>query len=215
MISGKTILVNAGPTHEGIDPVRFIGNYSSGKMGIAIANEAFKRGARVRLVLGPVEEKNILDGIETINVVSAEEMANETLGYFEGCDIAILAAAVSDYTPKSKSVSKIKKKDEELFIQLTPTKDIAAELGKFKKPGQLLTGFALETDDEQMNAMNKLKRKNLDLIVLNSLKEEGAGFRSDTNKVTLIDKNNNIEKFELKSKARVAVDILDKIETML
>ncbi|MFO7850863.1 MAG: phosphopantothenoylcysteine decarboxylase [Bacteroidota bacterium] len=215
MIRDKTVLVNAGPTHEGIDPVRFIGNYSSGKMGIAIANEAFKRGARVRLVLGPVEEKNILDGIETINVVSAEEMANETLRYFEDSDIAILAAAVSDYTPKSKSVSKIKKKNEKLLIELTPTKDIAAELGKIKQPGQLLTGFALETDNEQMNALNKLKRKNLDLIVLNSLKEEGAGFRSDTNKVTLIDKNNNIEKFELKSKARVAVDILDKIESML
>ncbi|MEA1885728.1 MAG: phosphopantothenoylcysteine decarboxylase [Bacteroidota bacterium] len=215
MIRGKTVLVNAGPTHEGIDPVRFIGNYSSGKMGIAIANEAFKRGARVRLVLGPVEEKHISDGIETIHVVSAEEMANETLRYFGECDIAILAAAVSDYTPRSMSTSKIKKKNEELIIRLKPTRDIAAELGEIKQQGQLLTGFALETDNEHMNAKSKLKRKNFDLIVLNSLKDEGAGFWSDTNRVTLIDKNNNIEKFELKSKARVAVDIFDKIETML
>jgi len=184
-------------------------------MGIAIAHEAFKRGASVILVLGPVDEKPRVDGIKIIHVVSAEEMAKETRQYFHNCDIAILAAAVADYTPESRSESKIKKKDKELVLRLKPTTDIAAELGKIKKSGQLLAGFALETENEQMNAMDKLKRKNLDLIVLNSLRDKGAGFQFDTNRVTLIDKNNNIEEFELKSKAGVAVDLLNKIETMV
>jgi phosphopantothenoylcysteine decarboxylase/phosphopantothenate--cysteine ligase len=184
-------------------------------MGIAIAHEAYERGAHVILILGPVDEKPLKDDIKIINVVSAEEMAKETLKYFHDCDIAILAAAVADYTPERSSETKIKKKDEELVIRLKPTVDIAAELGKIKHPGQLLAGFALETDNEQTNAIDKLKRKNLDLIVLNSLKDKGAGFRHDTNRVTLIDKNNIIEEFELKSKAWVAVDILNKIEKMV
>jgi len=184
-------------------------------MGIAIAWEASERGARVILVLGPVEDITVCEGIDISHVVSAEEMAAETMKYFTDCDIAILTAAVADYTPESSSESKIKKKDQEMVIKLKPTIDIAAELGKIKKPGQLLAGFALETDNEQMNAIDKLKRKNLDLIVLNSLKDKGAGFRYDTNKVTLIDKNNIIEKYELKSKSGIATDILNRIETMI
>ena len=184
-------------------------------MGIAIANEAFERGANVILILGPVDETPKSDSIQIINVVSAEDMASETRKHFNNSDITILAAAVADYTPEIKSGTKIKKKDEAMVIRLKPTVDIAAGLGKIKKSGQLLVGFALETEDEQINALNKLKRKNLDLIVLNSLRDEGAGFRFDTNRVTLIDTSNNIEEFELKSKTGVAVDILNKIETML
>jgi len=173
------------------------------------------RGANVILILGPVSEIPKADCMKIINVVSADDMAYETRKHFNDSDIAVLAAAVADYTPEIKSGSKIKKKDESMVIRLKPTIDIAALLGEIKKPGQLLVGFALETDNEQINAKNKLKRKNLDLIVLNSLRDEGAGFQSDTNKVTLIDKSNNIEEFELKSKTGVAVDILNKIETML
>ncbi len=184
-------------------------------MGIAIADEAFERGADVILVLGPVDQYPHSHGIKVVNVVSAEDMAKVTRKHFYNCDVAILTAAVADYTPESVSGSKIKKRDEELMIRFKPTTDITAELGKIKNTGQLLAGFALETDNEQTNAMDKLKRKNLDLIVLNSLRDEGAGFRSDTNKVSFIDKNNIVEKFELKSKAAVAADILDKIETMM
>ena len=184
-------------------------------MGIAIADEASERGAQVILVLGPVDIMPHNQDIKIINVLSAEEMARESRKYFNQCDIAILAAAVADYTPESVSVSKIKKKDKELLIRLKPTVDIAAELGKIKKESQILAGFALETDNEQTNARDKMLRKNLDFIVLNSLRDQGSGFRTDTNKVTFIDKNNIVEKFELKSKAGVAADILDKIETML
>lgn len=184
-------------------------------MGIAIAREASARGADVVLVIGPVEEVPAMEGVTIVKVVSAEDMARETRKYFNKCDIAILAAAVADYTPGSVAESKIKKKDETLLIRLKPTLDIAAELGKVKRKGQLMAGFALETENEQNNAIDKLKRKNLDLIVLNSLRDEGAGFRSDTNRVTLIDKDNNIDSFKLKTKNLVAVDILDKIETMM
>lgn len=184
-------------------------------MGIAIALEARNRGANVILVIGPVDEEPRISGMKIVHVVSAEEMARETQKYFDVCDIAILAAAVADYTPVSSSQSKIKKKDDELVVRLKPTIDIAATLGKIKEPGQILTGFALETENEQANAIDKIKRKNLDLIVMNSLRDKGAGFRFDTNRITLIDRNNNINEFELKSKAGVAVDILDKIETML
>lgn len=184
-------------------------------MGVAIAREAYTRGARVILVLGPVDEFPDYAGIETIKVVSAGDMAKETTRYFKDSDIAILAAAVADYTPVSTSETKIKKKDRELEIKLKPTIDIAAELGKKKKPGQIIAGFALETDNEKSNAIDKLNKKNLDLIILNSLRDEGAGFRLDTNRVTLIDKNNNIREYGLKSKAEVAVDILNKIETMI
>jgi phosphopantothenoylcysteine decarboxylase/phosphopantothenate--cysteine ligase len=184
-------------------------------MGIAIADEASKRGARVILVLGPVELMPENKDIKIIYVLSAEEMAGASLKYFKQCDIAILAAAVADYTPESVSGSKIKKKTSDLLIRLKPTVDIAAELGKIKNENQILAGFALETDNELDNARDKLARKNLDLIVLNSLRDEGSGFKSDTNKVTFIDKDNIVERFELKSKAGVAADILDKIETML
>lgn len=184
-------------------------------MGIAIANEACERGANVILILGPVDEIPRADCMKIINVVSAEDMANETQKHFNDSDIAILTAAVADYTPEIKSRTKIKKKDEVMIIRLKPTIDIAAGLGEKKKSGQMLVGFALETENERINARNKLKSKNLDLIVLNSLRDEGAGFRFDTNRVTIIDKSNNIEEFELKSKAGVAVDILNKIEEML
>jgi phosphopantothenoylcysteine decarboxylase/phosphopantothenate--cysteine ligase len=184
-------------------------------MGIAIADEAFKRGAKVILVLGPVDQHPHSQGIKIVNVLSADEMAKATKKHFSNSDVTILAAAVADYTPESVSGSKIKKKNEGLMIRLKPTTDIAAELGKIKKTGKLLVGFALETENEQTNALDKLKRKNLDLIVLNSLRDKGAGFRSDTNKVSFIDKNNIVKKFELKSKAEVASDILDKIETIM
>lgn len=184
-------------------------------MGLAIANEAYERGADVILVLGPVTEAHCKKGIKTVNVVSADEMAKETLKYFPRCDIAILTAAVADYTPETSSASKIKKQDKDMLIRLRPTTDIAAQLGKIKRKGQFLAGFALETDNELINAKEKLKKKNLDLIVLNSLRDEGAGFSFDTNRVMLIDKNNKTEKLELKSKVLVASDILNKIEKML
>jgi len=184
-------------------------------MGISIAREASRRGANVILVIGPVDERIDYPGITVIEVISAEEMARETMKHFNESDIAVLTAAVADYTPVSSSDSKIKKEDRDMVIKLKPTMDIAAELGKKKKPGQLIAGFALETDNEKSNAISKLRKKNLDLIVLNSLREKGAGFRYDTNRVSIIDKNNNIEDYELKPKAEVAVDILNKIETMI
>lgn len=184
-------------------------------MGLAIAAEAFLRGAKVTLVLGPVNERPASGGIDTVNVVSASEMADQTIKHFKDCDIAVLAAAVADYTPVSVSGGKMKKENEDLTISLKPTTDIAAKLGSMKKKNQLLVGFALETDNEQLNALSKLEKKNLDLIILNSLRDPGAGFKYDTNRVTMIDKDNNIEDFELKSKKEVAVDILNKIETIL
>ena len=214
-LSGKRLLINAGPTQEKIDPVRFLSNHSSGKMGVALAEAAFDYGAEVELVLGPV---NIIPDklvIKIINVTSAETMAKECIKRFEKCDIAILAAAVADFTPEIVSTKKIKSGNNELLLKLKPTIDIAAELGKVKTADQLLVGFALETDNELENAIGKLKRKNLDIIVLNSLNEEGAGFGYDTNRITIIDRNNNIDKFELKSKEEAARDILNKIVSML
>ena len=214
LLKGKAILINAGPTFENIDPVRYIGNYSTGKMGICLAEEAAWRGAKVKLVLGPTNIRPLNKNIETIDVVSSSEMAMRCEDAFDKADIAILAAAVADFTmPKQKS-EKIKKSGDGFLLRLKPTKDIAAALGKRKK-SQLLVGFALETNNEESNAAAKLKNKNLDLIVLNSLREKGAGFGHDTNRVTLIDKSNNIDKFELKSKEEVAGDILDKIESLL
>lgn len=210
-LKGKRVLINAGPTRENIDPVRFISNHSTGKMGIAIADAAIKLGAEVTLVLGPVSLKPSSEKISVINVVSAESMAKECLSRFSNCDIAILTAAVADFTPEKISPVKIKKGSGELFIKLKPTTDIASEMGKLKRKGQIIVGFALETDDEMENAVRKLKTKNLDMIVLNSLRDEGAGFGHDTNRVTFIDRNNNIDKFELKSKEEVASDILNKI----
>jgi phosphopantothenoylcysteine decarboxylase / phosphopantothenate---cysteine ligase len=214
-LSGKHLLINAGPTREPLDPVRFISNHSSGKMGIALADAAYEYGAEVDLVLGPVTLRPVSKEINIINVTTAASMASECISRFPECDIAILSAAVADFTPEKKSGSKIKKHGMEYILKLKPTTDIAAELGKIKKPSQLLAGFALETNNELKNATEKLVRKNLDLIVLNSLNEYGAGFEYPTNRIILIDKNNNIDKFELKSKDDVARDILDKIVLML
>jgi len=210
-LAGKRILVNAGPTREPIDPVRYISNYSTGKMGIALADAAAEYGAEVYLVLGPVSIMPMKSNVQVVKVITAAEMANECIKLFPLCDIAILAAAVADFTPAKISPSKIKKSEEPLFLELIPTTDIAAELGKMKKPGQFIAGFALETENETENALLKLHRKNLDMIVLNSLREEGAGFGYDTNRITIIDRNNNIDKFELKSKKDAAKDILNKI----
>ena len=207
----KHFLVSAGPTHEKIDPVRFIGNYSSGKMGYAIANELAFAGATVTLVSGPVQIKSTNPGITVIRVESAKEMHEKCLEIFSETNGAVMCAAVADYTPESFSDSKIKREKDDLVIRLKPTADIAGDLGRIKTENQLLIGFALETNDELQNAFLKLKRKNLDLIVLNSLNDSGAGFGVDTNKITLIDKDNNLTFFELKSKTEVATDIVSAI----
>jgi phosphopantothenoylcysteine decarboxylase/phosphopantothenate--cysteine ligase len=214
-LNGKHLLINAGPTRESIDPVRFISNYSSGKMGIALADAACEYGADVDLVLGPVNNYPVNSSVRITNVTTAASMASECIARFPECDIAILSAAVADFTPETTSSIKIKKDDQGLILRLKPTVDIAAELGKIKKPAQFLAGFALETNNEIDNAREKLVRKKLDLIVLNSLNEQGAGFEYPTNRITLIDRNNIIDKFELKSKEEVARDILDKIVSML
>ncbi len=207
----KHFLVTAGPTHEKIDPVRFIGNYSSGKMGYAIATELASAGAKVTLVSGPVQIKDTNAGITVIPVESAREMHEKCLAIFPETDGAVMCAAVADFTPESFSGSKIKREKDDLVIRLRPTNDIAGDLGRIKTDNQLLIGFALETNDELSNAFAKLKRKNLDLIVLNSLNDSGAGFGVDTNKITLIDKDNNQTFFELKSKTEVAADIVTAI----
>ena len=212
---GRKVLINAGPTYENIDPVRFIGNYSSGKMGYALAEEFANRGALVTLVSGPVNISTEHPDIKTKNVISAGEMYQECSSVFPDTDIAILAAAVADYTPEIKASEKIKKKSDTLELTLKPTKDILASLGKSKSEKQLLVGFALETQNEIENAKQKLRNKNLDLIVLNSLKDKGAGFGTDTNKISIIDRSGNIIEFDLKSKKEVAGDIADKIHQLL
>ena len=214
-LSGKHLLINAGPTREPIDPVRFLSNYSSGKMGIALADKAAEYGAIVDLVLGPVNIAPRNSSINIINVTTAQSMAEECISRFPSCDIAILAAAVADYTPVEVSGEKLKKENADLFLKLKPTTDIAETLGQSKKPSQILAGFALETDNELDNAKGKLIRKNLDIIVLNSLREDGAGFGHDTNKITIIDRNNIIDKFELKSKEDASADILEKIISLM
>lgn len=206
---GKKILITAGPTYEAIDPVRFIGNFSSGKMGIALANEAVRQGAEVHLILGPSTEKNIHSQIHLHRVVSAQQMYEAAVTEFPTCDIAILAAAVADYTPETVASEKIKKKGGNLSLTLVPTVDILASLGKIKTT-QTLIGFALETENEVANAQTKLEKKNLDAIVLNSLRDAGAGFGTDTNKVTFITKKTQIS-FPLKTKEEVAKDILTQI----
>lgn len=206
----KKMLITAGPTYEAIDPVRFIGNHSSGKMGFEIAKAAANLGAEVILISGPTHQKTDNDAIKVIPVVSANDMYDEVHKHFEGNDVAILSAAVADYKPKYVADKKIKKKDKTLVLELEKTKDILASLGDIKKK-QLLVGFALETNNEIENAIKKLKSKNLDLIVLNSLSDKGAGFGVNTNKVTLIDSEENITNYNLKSKAEVAQDILSEI----
>ena len=211
-LKGKKILITAGPTYEAIDPVRFIGNHSSGKMGFDIALSAANLGASVILVAGPTNCKAVHSSIKMINVVSAEEMYNACHLYYEDVDVAIAAAAVADYKPKNVALQKIKKAEDDFTIELEKTKDILASLGKIKK-NQFLIGFALETENEIENAKLKIQKKNLDLIVLNSLQDQGAGFGKPTNKVTFIDKFFNIEAMELKSKEAVADDILNKVIT--
>ncbi|HCM59908.1 MAG TPA: bifunctional phosphopantothenoylcysteine decarboxylase/phosphopantothenate--cysteine ligase CoaBC [Bacteroidales bacterium] len=208
---GRRVFVNAGPTVEPIDPVRYISNYSSGRMGIALADEAARLGAVVTLVLGPVNIMPSERNVVTVPVRTAAEMKEASLEAFRECDIAILAAAVADFTPEVTKDTKIKRGEGDMVIRLKPTEDIAATLGQIKEKGQFLAGFALETDNEVENAMGKLRRKNLDMIILNSLRDEGAGFGHQTNRVTIIDSNNNIDKFELKTKDEVASDILKKI----
>ncbi|KRD58117.1 phosphopantothenoylcysteine decarboxylase [Flavobacterium sp. Root935] len=209
-LKGKKILVTAGPTYEAIDPVRFIGNHSSGKMGFDIANEAASLGAEVFLIAGPTyyKAKNAL--VKVVDVVSAQEMYDACHLYFNDVDAAIAAAAVADYRPKFVADQKIKKTAAEFSIELEKTKDILSSLGAIKK-NQFLIGFALETENEIENAKLKIQKKNLDLIVLNSLQDKGAGFKKETNKVTFIDKNFEIEPMELKSKEFVAADILNKV----
>lgn len=209
-LAGKKILVTAGPTFEPIDPVRFIGNHSSGKMGAAIAEELQKRGAEVTVVLGP--SGIILNsGIKVINVKSAGEMFAACDAVFPETDIAIMSAAVADYTPVTTATEKIKKTEKALSVELTKTKDILKHLGAIKKPQQFLVGFALETNNEKEYAIGKLESKNADMIVLNSLNDAGAGFGHDTNKITIFDKKGNVFPFETKSKKEVAIDIVNTI----
>jgi phosphopantothenoylcysteine decarboxylase / phosphopantothenate---cysteine ligase len=207
----KHFLVTAGPTYEKIDPVRFIGNYSSGKMGYAIANELVASGAKVSLVSGPVNIKSTNPEIVVIPVESASEMHRQCIRIFPEVDGAVMCAAVADFTPENYSGSKLKRGKDDLTIHLKPTNDIAGDLGQLKTEKQLLVGFALETNDERTNAYSKLKRKNLDFIVLNSMNDQGAGFGVDTNKITMIDQDNNQTFFELKSKTEVASDIVARI----
>lgn len=214
--SGKRVLITSGPTREPIDPVRYLTNNSSGKMATAIAQELAFRGASVTVVSGPAAVKPKQSDIQVIDVVTAEEMYQATIAQYEqGSDIVVLCAAVADYTPAQKSSVKMKKKGDNLTLELLPTKDIAACVGKIKRDGDILVGFALETDNEFDNAQDKLARKNLDMIVLNSLRDEGAGFAGDTNKVNIFFKNGERSSYPLKSKQSVAIDIVDSIEGLL
>ena len=210
-LKGKTALVTAGPTYEAIDAVRFIGNHSSGKMGLAIAEQLAEQGATVHLIMGPSSLKAQHPAIKQVDVVSAQDMYNSASTLFPTCNIAVLAAAVADFKPAVQHNKKIKKSSGFHHIELVETTDILESLGKVKQKNQLLVGFALETDKEVEHAQQKLKKKNLDFIVLNSLNDKGAGFKSDTNKITLIDNQNKIKKFELKSKQEVAKDIVAEI----
>lgn len=213
-LSSKKILITAGPTREPIDPVRYISNFSTGKMGIALAEECARRGAEVTLVKGPTQIKPANEKIKVIDVMTAAEMYEACVQYFGESDVIIFAAAVADYTPKHPANTKIKKKEDDFMLELIKTKDIAYELGKLKKAGHIHVGFALETDNEMENAQSKLEKKNLDMIVLNSLQDPGAGFQHNTNKVTIVDKSGNVVKFDLKSKTDVAGDIIDYIEKL-
>jgi phosphopantothenoylcysteine decarboxylase/phosphopantothenate--cysteine ligase len=210
-LKGKKALVSAGPTYEAIDPVRFIGNHSSGKMGYAIADELANRGAEVTLVSGPVAIRSKNKMVKLLPVISADEMHTTCMANSASYNIAVMAAAVADYTPETVADQKIKKKDGQLMVTLKKTKDILASLGKTKTKEQILVGFALETENEKANAQKKLEEKNADLIILNSLKDEGAGFGHNTNKVTLFFKNGKEEQIELKSKSALAKDIVDAI----
>ena len=207
---GKKILVTAGPTHEAIDPVRYIGNHSSGRMGFEIANTAAQLGAEVILISGPTQYKALYDSIQTIPITTARDMYDAAHQYFKDVDAAILSAAVADYRPKFPAVSKLKKKSSSLVLELEKTEDVLASLGEIKEK-QLLIGFALETENEVANAIKKLKAKNLDLIILNSLNDDGAGFGGSTNKISIIDKDLNQTNYPLKSKSEVADDIINEL----
>lgn len=211
-LEGKTVLITAGPTYEKIDPVRFIGNYSSGKMGFALAEECARRGAHVTLVCGPVSTamKTASNSIHRIDVESAHEMHEACMEAFPSADAAILCAAVADFAPETVADKKIKRTGDDMVIRLKPNPDIAAALGKTKKEHQTMIGFALETNDEETNAQAKLKKKNFDFIVLNSLRDKGAGFRTDTNKIAIISGNGRTD-YPLKPKTEVAADIIDQL----
>ncbi|MBO4802116.1 MAG: bifunctional phosphopantothenoylcysteine decarboxylase/phosphopantothenate--cysteine ligase CoaBC [Bacteroidaceae bacterium] len=213
-LKGKKMLITAGPTYEKIDPVRFIGNYSSGKMGIALAEECARRGAHVDLVCGPVQKTTDAAGVEVISVESAQEMWEAASQRFPEADAAILCAAVADFTPDTVADQKIKREGDGLVLHLKPTQDIAKGLGAMKREGQRLVGFALETNDELSHAQEKLRKKNLDFIVLNSLQDEGAGFQHDTNKITIVTPETAIP-YPLKAKTAVAIDIIDYLEKIL
>lgn len=209
-LKGIKVMLTAGPTYEKIDPVRFIGNYSSGKMGYAIAEELAQRGAMVELISGPVKLSIKHANISVTKVESANDMYNACCEIFPTCNVGVMCAAVADYTPAEKADQKIKRKGD-MTITLRPTHDIAATMGNMKREEQVLVGFALETTDEQINATGKLEQKNLDFIVLNSLKDKGAGFMHDTNKITIIEKTGSVTNYDLKPKTAVAKDIVDKI----
>lgn len=212
-LEGKTVLITAGPTYEALDPVRFIGNHSSGKMGFSLAEEASKRGARVILISGPSAQTTEDKNIELHKVTSAREMLNKVFEFYDHIDIGIASAAVADYAPKEVAKEKIKKNDENLTLELVKNPDILKTMGE-KKTHQFLVGFALETQNEEENAKGKLEKKNLDMIVLNSLRDEGAGFKNDTNKIKILTQTGKKE-FDLKSKDKVAIDILDFVEAQL
>jgi phosphopantothenoylcysteine decarboxylase/phosphopantothenate--cysteine ligase len=211
-LAGKKVLVTAGPTYEPIDPVRFIGNHSSGKMGVALANELAARGAQVELVAGPGVQDPANKGIQLHRVTTAQEMYTVCIEHYPAMDLAIMSAAVADYTPETVASEKIKKTDGGMELRLTKTKDILKELGLLKKQHQVLVGFALETNNEKANALQKLQSKNADLIVLNSLQDAGAGFGYDTNKITVFDKTGEEISYPVKSKSEVAADIVDLIQ---
>lgn len=216
VLEKKKIVITAGPTYEKIDPVRFIGNYSSGKMGFALAEACAQQGAEVTLIVGPVSLTTTHPNIQRIDVESAEEMYQAAMTAFPEADAGILCAAVADYRPEIQADEKIKRESKgEMMLHLVPNKDIAASLGAIKREGQVLVGFALETNNEATNAESKLKRKNLDFIVLNSLRDVGAGFRCDTNKISIIDRQGETTGYPLKSKQGVAVDIVNKLATLL
>lgn len=215
-MKGLKVLVNAGPTREAIDPVRYISNHSTGKMGYAIAAEFANRGAEVTLVSGPVESQKVHPAVKVINVVTAAEMFDvTTTEYQKGADVTVLCAAVADFTPSRQEQNKVKRGSLNWSLELEPTRDIAAAIGKEKKEGSLIAGFALETDHEHSNALSKLERKGLDMIILNSLNDKGAGFGTDTNKISIIARGGETVHYPLKSKEQVAGDIADYIENLL
>ena len=212
---GKTVLVTAGPTYEAIDPVRFIGNRSTGKMGVAIAEAFAERGAKVKLILGPSVLKVAHSSIQKIDVTSAQEMYEKAMEFFPEANVTVLSAAVADYRPLNYSDKKIKKKAGNLEIELERTTDIAATLGGIKRADQIIVGFALETNNEEENAKRKLEKKNFDFIVLNSLNDKGAGFKHDTNKVSIISKGNETKRLKLKLKTEVAIDIVNAVAAQI